>query len=380
MKKISRICIVFLLCFIMAAGEIFAVTASDGLNKILSDLTSGINAVVIYDVTENKTVFAKNEKRRISIASTTKLMTCLVALRYVSPDEVFTVGKEIEMRKPNSSIAGLSYNAYGNVPHKLKLRTLIAALLLPSGNDAAYTVAVNVAKLHSGNSRLGNEEAVKYFCSLMNDYAKELGCKNTSFVNPEGWDDSNHYSTADDMKLIALEAMKNVFITSTAKISQDRFTFASGHWIEWKNSNKLLHKTIDGEQNPYYYEYATGLKTGTTNAAGNCLVATAEKNGKQLLLLIYGAATENDRYARARDIFEYAFSAPITGDVKLTGDVNADGSITAADARIVLRASVGLEKITPFLLEKGDIDKSGKLTAADARTILRASVGLEKIN
>lgn len=375
MKKISRICIVFLLCFIMAAGEIFAVTASDGLNKILSDLTSGINAVVIYDVTENKTVFAKNENRRISIASTTKLMTCLVALRYVSPDEVFTVGKEIEMRKPNSSIAGLSYNAYGNVPHKLKLRTLIAALLLPSGNDAAYTVAVNVAKLHSGNSRLGNEEAVKYFCSLMNDYAKELGCKNTAFVNPEGWDDSNHYSTADDMKLIALEAMKNVFITSTAKISQDRFTFASGHWIDWKNTNELINKN-----STYYYKYATGLKTGTTYSAGKCLVATAEKDGRKLLILTYGAATENDRYARARDIFEYAFSAPITGDVKLTGDVNADGSITAADARIVLRASVGLEKITPFLLEKGDIDKSGKLTAADARTILRASVGLEKIN
>lgn len=375
MKKVSRSLTIFLLCLIMTAGEIFSVSAANEQNRVISDLSTGINALVVYDVTANKTVFAKNENRRISVASTTKLMTCLVALRYVSPDEVFTVGKEIEMRKPNSSIAGLSYNAYGNVPHKLKLRTLIAALLLPSGNDAAYTVAVNVAKLHSGNSRLGNEEAVKYFCSLMNDYAKELGCKNTAFVNPEGWDDSNHYSTADDMKLIALEAMKNVFITSTAKISQDRFTFASGHWIEWKNTNELINKN-----STYYYKYATGLKTGTTNSAGKCLVATAEKDGRKLLILTYGAATENDRYARVRDIFEYVFSNPSPVKTSLMGDVNADGQISAADARLVLRASVGLEASTPLMLEKGDVDKNGSLTAADARLVLRASVGLETIN
>lgn len=353
----------------MTAGEIFSVSAANEQNRVISDLSTGINALVVYDVTANKTVFAKNENRRISVASTTKLMTCLVALRYVSPDEVFTVGKEIEMRKPNSSVALLSEG------HKLKLRTLIAALLLPSGNDAAYTVAVNVAKLHSGNSRLGNEEAVKYFCSLMNDYAKELGCKNTSFVNPEGWDDSNHYSTADDMKLIALEAMKNVFITSTAKISQDRFTFASGHWIDWKNTNELINKN-----STYYYKYATGLKTGTTYSAGKCLVATAQKDGRKLLILTYGAATENDRYARVRDIFEYVFSNPSPVKTSLMGDVNADGQISAADARLVLRASVGLEASTPLMLEKGDVDKNGSLTAADARLVLRASVGLETIN
>ncbi len=354
-------------------------SANNKSDYVLSELTSGINAAVIYDVTENKTVFAKNENKKISVASTTKLMTCLVALRYASPDEVFTVGTEIDMRKPYSSVAGLSYNAYGGVPHKLKLRTLIAALLLPSGNDAAYTVAVNVARKHSGKKNMSNQDAVTYFCSLMNAYAKELGCKNTSFVNPEGWDNANHYSTAQDMRLIALEAMKNVFITSMAKISKDRFTFASGHWIDWENTNQLLHKTVNGKENPYYYKYATGLKTGTTNAAGKCLVATAEKDGKQLLILAYGAATEDDRYEKVKEMFEYVFSSPSEPEKVLKGDVNSDGAVTASDARTVLRASVDLEEKTPLLLERGDVDKNGSLTASDARIILRASVGLEII-
>lgn len=366
MKTVKRTCIVFLLCFVILSAEIITAAAVTYKDKI-AELSRDINALVVYDITEGETLFAKNEKQKISVASTTKLMTSLVALRYMSPDYVITVGDEINMRKPNSSIAFIAKG------HKLKLRTLIAALLLPSGNDAAYTVAVNVARHHSGNSSMSNADAVTYFCSLMNAYAKELGCKNTSFVNPEGWDNENHYSTAEDMTLIALEATKNVFITSTASIQQKRFTFYSGEWIIWENTNLLLDPSSS-----YYCEYATGLKTGTTDSAGKCLVATAEKDGRKILVLAYGAKTETDRFQRVKEIIELVLTSPSLPET-VFGDVDSDGIVTASDARFVLRASVFLEKLTPEILKLGDIDKSGALTANDARMILRASVGLEQL-
>lgn len=361
MKTVKRTCFIFLLCAALLWVEL-TVAAAVGNNSKISELASGINAVVVYDLSDGKTIYEKNEKQRISVASTTKLMTSLVALRYMSPDYVITVGDEIYMRQPNSSVALISKG------HKLKLRTLIAALLLPSGNDAAYTVAVNVARHHSGDSSMSNADAVTYFCSLMNAYAKELGCKNTSFVNPEGWDNDKHYSTAEDMALIAIEATKNVFITSTASIQQKRFTFYSGEWIIWENTNLLLDPSSS-----YYCEYATGLKTGTTDSAGKCLVATAEKDGKNILVLAYGAKTETDRFQRVKEIIEFVLTAPFLGDI------DCDGVVSAADARFVLRASVLLEEITDDILERGDIDRSGSLSSGDARMILRASVGLEKL-
>lgn len=326
----------------------------------LNNLTSGINAVGVYDITSGQTLYTKNASSKISIASTTKLLTSLVALKYVSPDKVFSVGSEITLIKPNSSVCLLQQG------HCLKLRTLIAGMLLPSGNDAAYTVAVNVARIQSGKSDMTDTQAVEYFCSLMNEYAKELGCKNSNFVNPEGWDNENHYSTVEDMALIARAAISNTIITSVTCIYSQNFTFASGQKITWKNSNNLLNP-----DSKYYYPYAKGLKTGTTANAGKCLITYSEYNGHKILVLVYGANTEDDRFGSTVQILDFLYFPPELGDVDL------DGVVTAADARIVLRISVGLEAQTADILKHGDTDNDGALTAADARIILRASVGLE---
>ncbi len=369
MKKILKTSAVMFICLLLTAAQLTSAFALTGFQQKIDSYTKNINAAVVYDVSGKELLYEKNSTERISVASTTKLLTSLTALRYVSPDTVITVGDEIKLRQPNSSLSLIQKG------HKLKLRTLIAALLLPSGNDAAYTVAVNVARIQSGNPAMPDRDAVNHFCALMNSYAKELGCKNTNFVNPEGWDNPNHYSTAEDMLLIALEAVKNVFITSTAEIDSQRFWFASGENIVWTNSNSLLH-----EGNAYYYEYASGLKTGTTNAAGKCLVATAEKDGRQLLILVYGAKTEDDRFGKVRDIFEFVFANPAVNDEPLLGDVDDNGSVSSDDARTVLRAAVGLEEVTPLLLERGDIDGNGILSSDDARSVLRAAVGLEQLN
>lgn len=362
MKKHVKLFVVSLLCIALTAGSLIPAFAMTGFEEKINSYCSNINAITVYDMTADKMLFAKNENKHISIASTTKLLTCLVALSVFQPDDVITVGQEIYLRKPNSSVCLIQPG------HKLKIRTLIAALLLPSGNDAAYTVAVNTARKHSGQPDMSYERAVSYFANLMNEEAKKLGCENTYFVNPEGWDNPNHYSTASDMTKIACAALNNAIIASIANIHYSRFYFYSGEWIDWYNTNKLLDP-----ESKYYYPYAHGLKTGTTNAAGKCLIAFAEKDGRKLLICAYGCKEEDDRFGRVRDIFEYVYSVPVLGDA------DESGTIDASDARIVLRASVGLEEITASLKIRGDVDKDGELTSSDARTILRVAVGLEEL-
>ncbi len=362
MKKRMKNLLISALCIVLALGTLVPAYAATDYKKQINTFCENINALVVYDITENRTIFSKNAKQQISVASTTKLLTSLVALSVYDPEDVITVGEEINLRKPNSSVSFIQPG------QQLKMRTLIAALLLPSGNDAAYTVAVNVARKHSDNSSMSYEDAVDYFSDLMCKRAKKLGCKNSNFVNPEGWDDPDHYSTASDMTKIAVAALENKVIASIVNIHYSRFDFQSGEWIDWYNTNELLNP--DSE---YYYEYAHGMKTGTTAEAGKCLIAYAEKDGRKLLIAAYGCAEEADRFGKVRDIFEYAFSLPTTGDI------DGNGTIDASDARILLRAAVGLEKTTSVLKMRGDIDKDGELTSFDARTVLRAAVGLEKM-
>ncbi|MBQ9946630.1 MAG: D-alanyl-D-alanine carboxypeptidase [Clostridia bacterium] len=368
MKTIIKSCFNIFLCLLLLSSVVVPAFASvNETEKRIAALAENIHAVTVYDLSEDKLIYSKNADEKISVASTTKLVTSLVALDVLGPDRVLTVGTEISLIKPNSSV---SFIAKG---HRLKLRTLIAAMLLPSGNDAAYTVAVNTARVHSGNNKLSDTEAVKYFCNLMNEYVRTLGCNNTFFVNPEGWDDINHYSTASDMTRVAKAAANNAIIASIANIHSNKFYFTSGENITWTNSNLLLNP-----DSKYYYEYAHGLKTGTTNSAGKCLVAFAEKEKRQLLILAYGAKTDDDRFGRVRDIFETVYSAP-EPVVPFYGDLNKSGDITSEDARLALRAAVGLENKTSEIIKRGDVDRDNDITAADARIILRAAVGLEEI-
>ena len=363
MKAIKKTCLIFAVCLSIFISTIAPAFAFEAVKPQLDALCSGMKACVVYDMGAEEMLYGKNENQHIYIASTTKLMTCLVLLSLFQPDDVITVGNEVYLRKPNSSVSLIQPG------HQLTIRTLLAALLLPSGNDAAYTAAVQTARKHSGDSSMDNSRAVTYFCNLMNEEARRLGCNDTYFVNPEGWDHSSHYSTAADMTKIAVAAANNAVISSIANIHSNRFTFHSGQWIDWQNTNKLLDP-----ESTYYYPWAHGLKTGTTPLAGNCLVAFAEKDGRRILVLAYGCSTENDRFGKVREIFELTFLHPVIGDV----DDNEE--ISATDARLVLRASVGLEEMTAKIKNRGDTDGDDNITSSDARSILRASVGLDDMS
>lgn len=232
-------------------------------------------------------------------ASLTKLMTSIVALKYCDPDVIFTAGDEVSMIGEGSSIA------YIKKGHRLKLSMLIDAMLLPSGNDAAYVVAVNVARSVSKDETMTNKQAVEYFAGLMNDVAEELGCKGTHFANPDGYHDDNHYTTASDISKICLYAMTFDQIRESASKEKAEVVYASGQTNTWYNSNLLLaQKTSSGDDSKWYKPYVTGLKTGMTTEAGSCIAVSAEKDGLSVIAVLMKCSTATERYSEAVRIME----------------------------------------------------------------------------
>lgn len=264
--------------------------------KILGSEGYAFRESVVYDLTNDQMLYSYNAETAAYPASMTKLMTALVASKYVPMDYVITVGSEIYLTESNSS---LSYIQPG---YRMTMQDLITSLLLPSGCDSAYCVAVQTARYLYGDG-LSNQSALNKFVNLMNQTADELGCINTHFVNPSGFPYSDHYTCARDMALIARQVYWNRTLRLIASWYSKTITIESGQTLTYDNSNKLLW-----QGSGYYYDYAMGMKTGTTSEAGCCLTAAAEKDGRALLVIIMGADWNRDRYNCAINYFEHYFA------------------------------------------------------------------------
>ena len=237
---------------------------------------------IVYDLKSGEVLFAKNATDRAYPASITKLMTSIVALKYCDPDDVFTAGDELGFVAKGSSLAFI-YKG-----HKLKLKMLIDAMMLPSGNDAAYVVAANAGRIIAGDKSLSAAEAVSVFVDKMNEEAKRLGCKGTHFANPDGFHDNRHFTTAYDLALISEEALSYEVINKSVKKEQVDAVYESGQMMTWINSNYLIryHSLSTEDRKKWYSEYATGLKTGTTSQAGSCMVASAKKGDREIVAVL----------------------------------------------------------------------------------------------
>lgn len=246
---------------------------------------------ILFDIHRGSVLFEKNSKERCYPASTTKILTALIAIENCDLHDEVTVGDEANFPPVGSSKAGIRYG------EKLTMEQLLNCMLIPSGNDAAYTIAVNAARKISGNMKLGNREAVQFFCEFMNKRAKELGAKDSRFVNPDGFHNIEHYTTAYDLCLIAREAVKHkefrdIICKDGYKIPDVKIIDKNGkQHLESRiliNTNKLILKN-----NAHYYKFATGGKTGHTDEAGYCLVSSAEADGKDILAVIMNSTKEN---------------------------------------------------------------------------------------
>lgn len=165
----------------------------------------------------------------------------MLALEHGDLKEVVTVRNEANLCQPDGSKAGL------DLEEQITLENLIRGLLLPSGNDAAYTIAVHIARKVSNDPNMPIEQALDKFSELMNEKAKELGAENSQFVNPHGYHNDEHYTTARDLALITREAMKYDFFREV--VSTQVFTIKDWNNAEeiryWRNSNALIQKMMN---------------------------------------------------------------------------------------------------------------------------------------
>ncbi len=270
-------------------------TAGKTLPKSFIDRNTSSPYVMLGDDT-GRVLYAKNENEKCYPASLTKLLTAIVAIEHTPAEYVFTVGNEVLMIDPQSS------RAYLTMGSRLTLQQMLQALLLPSGNDAAYSLAVNVGRLMAGDTNLSNQAAIDRFCTEMNNKAKALGCTNTHMENPDGIHEENHYTTAADMYKIAAHALSVDAIRQVVSQPQVNVTFLSGQQVTWHNTNRLVK-----ENNVYTYAGATGLKTGSTNEAGSCLAASATRDGRTSIAIVMGAKEESGRWEDASGLLDISF-------------------------------------------------------------------------
>jgi D-alanyl-D-alanine carboxypeptidase (penicillin-binding protein 5/6) len=239
---------------------------------------SGISAqaYLLMDAQSGKVLAQSEMDTPLPIASTTKIMTALLTLEQENLDEYFVV--DSEAIKVEGSSMGLMEG------DQVSLRTLAYGMLLSSGNDAANAAAVRIS---------GSVEA---FSELMNQRAKEIGMKHTSFVTPSGLHDEEHYASAYDMALLAREALQNPDFLEICSSKKAQIRFGNPPFDRWlSNHNRLLS----------YYDGCIGVKTGFTKAAGRCLVSAAERDGVRLICVTLN--DPNDWMDHAA-LFDYGFS------------------------------------------------------------------------
>lgn len=308
-RKVKIILCTLLICLAVAAVTLKATGNADTLFSHVSNLAASLfqsndhsakkidveitaaNAYVM-NAGSNATVYGKNADDQIAPASTVKMLTALTALDHCSLDDVFTVGAEIELIEINSSTAWLS------VGDTLTLKQLLTAMLLPSGNDAAYTIAVNAGKVIDGNDSLSDQEAVACFVKAMNEKAADIGTNTSTFLNPDGYDQAGQYTTAYDLAQIAKACLKLDSLTAIMGSYSIYDVWPDGKEVTYYNSNELINP-----ESVYYDPDVIGLKTGNSGSAGACLVSAVSIDGETYICVVMGS-TEDDRYTDSLSIFE----------------------------------------------------------------------------
>ncbi len=254
----------------------------------------------VYDSGAESFLFhSHGENDRIYPASITKLFTAYIALQYLKPEDVITAGDALEMVSPGSSTARIDWG------DRLTVKMLVEAMLLPSGNDAAYILAVNIGRTLANNRRLHYSDAAIAFVAEMNRQAQELGMTDTHFANPDGIHKDDHYSSPRDLVKMAQLALENPTIAKYAAVRKEVVTFYSGGERKWENTNELLDP-----ESEFYSPYALGLKTGQTPRAGSCLLSAFEYQGRTLIIGVFGCPDVDTRFADTLKLFHHTVGLP----------------------------------------------------------------------
>ncbi len=268
-------------------------------------------SALLMELSTGKILYEKNKDEKMYPASLTKVMTAVVVLENCDLDEIATVSSNAV-----TSLSSGYVTANLQEGEELTVEQLLYVLMVGSSNDAAIVLAEHV----SGS--------VDEFADLMNEKATEIGCTSTHFVNPNGVHDEDHYSTAYDLALIAQYAMQNE--TFRTIVSTTSYTLPATNKYDaedrtFTTTNSLLIVNNSDTADNYYYEYATGIKTGFTTPAGNCLIASANKDGLELLTVVLGGEQTDtglsQRYLDTIRMFEYGYDNYTLKEVVSSGGV-----------------------------------------------------------
>lgn len=239
----------------------------------------------VYDCTKEEFFYLSGtEKDKVYPASITKLMTAYVALQFLSEDQMITAGDALDLVGPGSSVAELEKG------DALTTAQLVAALLLPSGNDAAYVLAVEAGRVIEENPQLTPSQAVAAFMDEVNGQMRSLGMTGTNFTNPDGYHESNHFTCVKDLVKIGKLSIEHPVIADAVRVYEADVTIGQREF-HWENTNFLV---VPGSK--YECPYAIGLKTGQTPSAGSCLLSAFDVEGSKYIIGVFGCPEIEDRF------------------------------------------------------------------------------------
>ena len=291
-----------------------------------NEVSISAQSAVMLECSTNTVLYSKAAHEKLPMASTTKVMTALVAIENGNLDEIVTTADEAY------GVEGSSI--YISKNEKLSLRDLLYGLMLRSGNDAAVAIAI-----HIGGS-------VDGFVAMMNKRAKELGAVNTHFANPNGLPNDSHYTTAYDLGLICSAALKNEAFKTIVSTQYHTATTGSVK-RSMMNKNKLL----------WQYDGAIGIKTGYTEKAGKCLTFAAERDGMMIVGVVLNCP---DMFPDSMELMDYCFreyemyTVVRKGAVIIRSQIDYAGAlatfVAASDINVPVKKSEGIKLTTNIKL------------------------------
>ncbi|MCD8025587.1 MAG: D-alanyl-D-alanine carboxypeptidase [Clostridiales bacterium] len=299
MNKINRnflkiLSLLFALCILLMSSVV-----SVGAVSYSNDVSTVSDSILLVNMDTGQEVFSKDADSKRYPASTTKIMTYIIAVENIEDLD----NTQIPIKQSvldildgtGSSLAGVE----SHVGESMSAIDLLYSMMVPSGNDAAVVLADYV-----GNG------SIDAFVEMMNEKAQELGCENTNFVNPDGLHDDDHYTTARDLYKITTYALT---LPRFSEITDTTTYYCEDDDTPLITTNYLIDASRGGN---LYYTYAKGIKTGTTNEAGRCLVTTATADGYSYMAILlhapYEEGVNEDEYGTmtdAADLFRWALTS-----------------------------------------------------------------------
>ncbi|ADU30054.1 Serine-type D-Ala-D-Ala carboxypeptidase [Evansella cellulosilytica DSM 2522] len=325
------------------------------------DLADDATSAILIERDTGQVLYEKNSGEKLPPASMTKVMTMLLIMEAIDSGKI-TWDEKVRTSERAASMGGSQI--FLEPGEEMTVEEMMKGIAIASGNDASVAMAEHLA---------GSEEQ---FVQMMNDKAKKLGLKNTHFVNSNGLPAENHYSSAEDLALMAKALLKYEEITKYTSLYEDYLRQDTDDEFWLVNTNKLVK----------FYPGVDGLKTGFTNEAKYCLTASANKNGMRIIAVVMGAPTPKDRNRQVTEMLDYAYSqyelqrrydrGQVLGEAEVSkGSTKTVPALAKENVSLLMKKGENVEGITerleineiPAPVKKGDtigtlyVEKDGKI-------------------